>query len=157
MVDERCYCGSGLLFADCCSPIIAGKRPAATAEALMRSRFTANVLKDTSYLLKSWHPSTRPQYMDAGLIPDWSGLNVVAVEEGQETDSQGTVEFRALYQQGAGIGVLHEKSNFVFENGHWFYIDGDLIENGADQPVKTGRNAPCPCGSGKKFKKCCLR
>ena len=67
------------------------------------------------------------------------------------------VEFRALYRSIAGMGVLHERSSFLCENGCWSYVDGELIEAGALQSGKTGRNEPCPCGSGKKYKKCCLK
>lgn len=146
--EQQCYCGSGRSFADCCGPLLSGSGVALTAEALMRSRYTANVLKDTAYLLKTWHRSTRPQSMDAGGIPAWCGLTVLAVRQG---DDSAMVEFRALYRGGGGPAVLHERSRFVFENGCWFYVDGIL------QAGKTGRNQPCPCGSGKKYKKCCLR
>jgi SEC-C motif-containing protein len=157
MDNPQCYCGSGLLFSDCCGPIVAGVRPAVTAEALMRSRYTANVLKDTVYLLKTWHPSTRPQVMDAAGIPDWCGLTICSTALGRKGDRRGIVQFRALYRTTAGTGELHEKSRFVFEDGRWQYIDGVLPAGDAAQPGKTGRNSPCPCGSGKKYKKCCLK
>jgi len=157
MLEKKCYCGSDRLFADCCGPLIEGSRPAATAEALMRSRYTANVLKDTEYLLRTYHVSTRPHPMDAEAIPVWSGLTIVSVRQGLEGDEHGIVEFRALYRNSTGLGVLHEKSRFVFEGGCWFYVDGELIENGVRQAGKTGRNAPCLCGSGEKYKKCCLQ
>ncbi len=157
MGKNQCYCESGRVFADCCAPILAGSCPAPTAEALMRSRYTANVLKDTAYLLKTWHPSTRLQSMDAGNIPTWCGLTVLAVQQGREGDDHGMVEFRALYRSITGTGVLHERSRFLCENGRWYYVDGELIETGAQQSGKTGRNEPCPCGSGKKHKKCCLK
>jgi SEC-C motif-containing protein len=67
------------------------------------------------------------------------------------------VEFRALYRTITGMGVLHERSRFLYEDGCWYYVDGELIEDGALRSGKTGRNEPCPCGSGKKYKKCCLK
>jgi SEC-C motif-containing protein len=67
------------------------------------------------------------------------------------------VEFRALYRGSSGLGVLHERSRFVFENGCWFYVDGELLESGALLSGKIGRNESCPCGSGNKYKKCCLK
>ena len=157
MDNPQCYCGSGLPFLDCCSPLLAGIRPAATAEALMRSRYTANVLKNTGYLLKTWHSSTRPAGMDGENIPVWCGLTVLAVYRGRQGDRQGMVEFSALYKTGAGMGVLHERSRFVFEKSCWFYVDGDLLESPARQSEKISRNGPCSCGSGKKFKRCCLK
>ena len=151
-----CYCASGRSFSDCCEPIIAGSKPAPTAEALMRSRYTAFVLKESGYLLKTFHPTTRPSAMDLDLSPAWCGLRVLAVEQGQQGDEQGIVEFRAFYTDDTGKGVLHERSRFVFEK-RWYYIDGDLLESGSIQYDKTGRNELCPCGSGKKYKKCCLQ
>ena len=111
MSEKLCHCQSGRLFVDCCGPLLAGSCPAPTAEALMRSRYTANVLKNTTYLLNSWHRSTRPQSMDAGNIPIWSGLTVLSVQQGQDGDQHGMVEFRALFRNITGIGVLHERSS----------------------------------------------
>ena len=153
----KCCCDSGLLVGDCCGPIVAGDSNAATAEALMRSRYTANVLRNTDYLLATWHPSSRPQSMNGDTIPVWCGLTVLSVDKGIEGDEQGVVEFRALYKTGTGIGILHEKSRFVYENGCWFYVDGQLIKGSSCKCGKTGRNSLCPCGSGKKYKKCCLK
>lgn len=157
MSEKLCHCESGRLFDDCCGPLLAGSYPAPTAEALMRSRYTANVEKNTTYLLNTWHSSTRPPSIDADTIPTWCGLSILAVNQGQQGDDRGMVEFRALYRSDSGLGVLHERSRFVFENGCWSYVDGELRESGALMSAKTGRNAPCPCGSGKKYKKCCLK
>ena len=112
---NQCYCESGRVFADCCGPILAGSCPAPNAEALMRSRYTANVLTDTAYLLKTWHSTTRPQSMDGDSIPTWCSLTVLAVQQGQQGDDHGMVEFRALYRSIAGMGVLHERSSFLCE------------------------------------------
>ena len=157
MVENECHCESGRLFTDCCRPLLAGSSPALTAEALMRSRYTANVLKNTSYLLNTWHSTSRPPSIDPDTIPIWCGLSVLAVKQGKQGDHRGMVEFRALYRSGTGLGVLHERSRFVFENGRWFYVDGELLESDDQLSRQTGRNAPCPCGSGKKYKKCCLK
>jgi SEC-C motif-containing protein len=123
----------------------------------MRSRYTANAVGDTAYLLKSRHPSTRPQSMNPRSGPDWLGLEILNTEQGRREDAWGTVEFRALYATAAGVKILHERSRFVREDGFWYYVDGDLILPTPSGEGKTGRNAPCPCGSGKKYKKCCLR
>ncbi len=157
MSEKLCHCQSERLFVDCCGPLLAGSCPAPTAEALMRSRYTANVLKNTTYLLETWHLSTRPQSMNSDILPTWCGLSVLAIKQGQQGDDRGTVEFRAFYRSGTGSGVLHERSRFVCENGCWLYVDGELLESAGLTSGKTGRNQPCPCGSGKKYKKCCLK
>jgi SEC-C motif-containing protein len=82
----------------------------------------------------------------------WSGLEVLGCRAGQPGDKAGRVAFIARYRQQGKPGELRENSRFVFENGRWCYVDGDLSAN-----KKAGRNDPCPCGSGKKFKKCCGR
>ena len=157
MAEKLCHCQSGRLFVDCCGPLLAGSCPAPTAEALMRSRYTANVLKNTTYLFSTWHSSTRPLSIDADTIPNWCGLSVLVAKQGEQGDDSGMVEFRAQYRSGTALDILHERSRFIFEKGCWFYLDGKVVESGALMSSKTGRNAPCPCGSGKKYKKCCLK
>ncbi len=126
-MEKNCYCQSGLPLADCCGPLLAGETHAATAEALMRSRFSANVVRDCEYLLKTWHPDTRPKSMNLQTIPPWCSLTVLSSREGQPGDSSGMVEFRAVWRQGVEIGVLHEKSRFVHADGCWYYLDGILM------------------------------
>jgi len=154
---KKCPCGSGKSYQECCGAILAGQRRAETAEELMRSRYTANARQDAEYLMASWHPSTRPQ----GLSLDgynWYELNILARAEGGVDDEQGMVEFRALYRKENMQGVLHERSRFCRgEQGEWLYLDGEIVESNFRRAAKSGRNAPCPCGSGKKYKKCCLR
>lgn len=116
----------------------------------MRSRYVAYGLKLSHYLKDTWHPSTSPADLDlAGDGSLWLRLDIVAKEQGTEADDQGWVEFVAHYQG----GQLHERSRFVKETGRWFYIDGEILPPLPAQ--KPGRNDPCPCGSGKKYKKCC--
>ncbi|MBI5041189.1 MAG: YchJ family protein [Gammaproteobacteria bacterium] len=149
---EPCACGSGRVFAECCGPVLSGQRLPETAEALMRSRFTAFVRGDAGYLLSNWHPRTRPAELDLADQPTWERLEIVYREAGLATDSAGQVEFIAHYRTAAGAGRLHERSKFVREQGRWFYVEGVR-----PAPAKPGRNAPCPCGSGRKFKQCCGR
>ena len=150
-----CPCGSGETFENCCGPLLAGTKNAATAEQLMRSRFTANVQGDGAYLQVSYHASTRPS--DAAVhFNDWFSLQIFEVVDGGTEDETGLVEFRALYHQGTMQGVLHERSRFCREDGCWYYVDGEILESSVTEPKKVGRNSPCPCGSGKKYKKCCL-
>lgn len=99
-----------------------------TAEELMRSRFEAFRRADAAWLLRTWHPSTRPRDLDLAENPRWRGLQIVDTVAGGPGDDAGTVEFRATYLTGDGVGVLHERSRFVREEGRWFYIDGDVRE-----------------------------
>ena len=96
-----------------------------TAEALMRSRFDAFRRADTAWLMRTWHPDTRPAQLDLTGNPRWRGLQIVDVVAGGEDDDTGVVEFRASYLTDEGIAVLHERSRFVREGGRWFYLDGD--------------------------------
>lgn len=149
---QPCPCGSGLTLADCCLPVISGQAPAISAQALMRSRYTAYVLGNVDYLAASWHPSTRPQQLEPGGDLEWLGLEVLSCKAGLANDMKGSVEFIARYQQQGRKGQAHENSRFVREQGVWLYLDGDLKTASV-----VGRNDPCTCGSGKKFKKCCGR
>ncbi len=146
----NCPCGSGKDYALCCKRLITGKIQSFTPEELMRSRYTAYVIRDVSYLLRTWHPSTRPPSIDPDTIPQWNSLQIVETNENDAT-GQGTVEFIAKAKIYEKTFILHEKSRFIKDNDGWLYIDGEMRES-RDKP---GRNAPCPCGSGKKFKKCC--
>ncbi|PXF60388.1 MAG: hypothetical protein C4B58_00715 [Deltaproteobacteria bacterium] len=152
-----CPCNSGKPYSNCCEPLLTGDKNAITAEALMRSRYTAYVERNTNYLLKTWHSSTRPANIDPATIPEWYGLHIINTEAGGETDNKGLVEFKAISLSHKKIWQLHETNRFVKEDGQWFYVDGDIL--GDSPPIrknkKVGRNEPCPCGSGKKFKKCC--
>ncbi|WP_028586067.1 YchJ family protein [Desulfogranum mediterraneum] len=151
-----CPCNLAVAYEDCCKPIHSGQRQADTAEALMRSRYSAYVAADIDYLLKTWHPSTRPAAIDPKTIPRWCGLEVIRTEQGGRDDQQGVVEFRAQAMSHDKALVLHELSRFVCEDGRWLYLDGELQGDGGGlKASKVGRNSPCPCGSGKKFKKCC--
>jgi SEC-C motif-containing protein len=122
---EACPCGSGLRYAACCGPLHAGEQPAASAEALMRSRYSAYVLKLADYLLATWHASTRPSELDlAADDSKWLGLDVKRHEI--QGDDRATVEFVARYRIAGRGHRLHELSRFVREDGRWFYVDGEL-------------------------------
>lgn len=120
-----CPCGSTLSYAQCCAPLHEGA-PAANAEALMRSRYSAYGLGLRDYLLASWHASTRPSALpeeEPGTC--WLGLRVVA-HQAPEPD-MAYVEFIARYRVGGGSAQrLHERSRFRREQGHWFYVDGEF-------------------------------
>ena len=124
---ETCPCGSQRPFARCCGPLLSGDEQAATAEQLMRSRYSAYVAGDALYLERTWHPSTRPArlQLDSSPRPQWKGLSILASTAGGVEDSQGTVEFIARYKTGGRAGKLHENSRFVKENDRWYYLDAD--------------------------------
>ena len=120
-----CPCGSGKAYAACCQPLHLGQ-PASTAEALMRSRYTAFVLKLADYLLFSWCPQTRPGELDLSADDTkWLGLEVK--KHAQQDASHATVEFVARYRVGGRGHRLHEISRFVREGEHWQYLDGELL------------------------------
>ncbi|RAG85607.1 hypothetical protein DN069_10875 [Streptacidiphilus pinicola] len=124
-----CPCGTGRPYAFCCGPFHAGNAQAPTAEALMRSRFSAFAKREVPYLLRTWAPETRPPAID--LEPDlrWERLEIVGTTEGGPFHQQGTVEFRAHFREGRGGGVLHENSRFRREDGAWVYVDGDIQDS----------------------------
>ena len=124
---QRCPCGSGTDFETCCHPIHRGA-PAVTAEALMRSRFSAFAVGDADYLLTSWHPQTRPRRVEFDDSVVWRRLQIVDTGSGGPEDSEGTVEFRATYIRDGEHGVLHERSSFSRVDGRWVYVDGAIVD-----------------------------
>ena len=125
---EVCPCGSGASYARCCGQLHAGAENAATAEALMRSRYSAYVLKLEDYLLATWHASHRPSELDlAADGSKWLGLEVKSHQ--QQDEMHATVEFVARYRIAGKGHRLHELSRFVREDGRWFYLDGILKES----------------------------
>jgi len=120
MSPKRCPCGTGLPYAECCGRLHDGRASAATAEQLMRSRYSAFVVGDPAYLLATWHERTRPRSLELDPDARWTGLEIVATSGGSMLDTEGTVAFRASRVD----GVQAERSRFVRENGRWFYLDG---------------------------------
>lgn len=143
----KCICGIQKDYAECCGPIIEAKSIAQTPQELMRSRYSAYVKGDGRYLVLSALKENRHDE-DVELIQEfsesvqWLKLDVLSAYED-------IVEFKAYYREGDDIKVLHEKSKFIFEDGYWLYASGELYNS------KIERNESCPCGSGKKYKKCC--
>ncbi len=170
-----CPCGSTLTFDACCSPFLSGKKLPPTAEQLMRSRYTAYTKSDVSYLKKTLAPESRGDF-DAATTKQWAdqstwkGLKILSTKRGSASDTQGTVEFTAVYEAEGKTIEHHEVSKFrKDENGQWFFIEGESHTHAEGEehhhdhepkkPIvrvapKVGRNDPCACGSGKKFKKC---
>ncbi|MGY1827363.1 YchJ family protein [Blastococcus sp. SYSU DS0541] len=124
MPPRRCPCGTGLPYAECCGPRHDGSAPAATAEQLMRSRYSAFAVGDAGYLLRTWHPRTRPPELDLDPAVRWTGLEVLATSGGGLLSARGTVEFVARFRHGAADGEQHEVSRFEREDGAWRYVDG---------------------------------
>jgi SEC-C motif-containing protein len=121
---RRCPCGTGLPLAECCGRLHDGSATAATAEQLMRSRYSAFALGDDAYLLATWHPATRPRALDLDREVRWTGLDVLATTGGSLLSAEGTVEFRAHYVVNGTAGAQHENSRFVRDGGQWRYLDG---------------------------------
>lgn len=122
-----CPCGGGNKeYAECCGRYLDGGETAPTAEALMRSRYTAYTLGREDYLLTTWHSSTRPTALELTSAPrsQWLGLEVKRHEQPQP--DQAVVEFVARYKVGGRAHRLHEISRFVREAGRWLYADGDI-------------------------------
>ncbi len=148
-MSHTCPCGSGIALADCCGKWHQGQ-PAPSAERLMRSRYSAYTLGLIDYLVATTLPAQqaaldRDSMRAWSLGSTWLGLEV----EGSELiDTHAFVTFTAHWHDGDGEHRHRERSAFVQQAGHWYFIDPTA-------PLKAGRNDPCPCGSGQKFKKCC--
>jgi SEC-C motif-containing protein len=162
-MEELCPCGSQKAYRECCEPVITAKRKAATAEELMRSRYSAYARGKVDYILKSSHPDLRKN-LDENATRQWSenaqweGIEIVETTGGGENDSDGDVEFIARFTEDGQKRTHHERSRFKKYRGRWYYCDGEMIKPQPfrrDDP-KIGRNDSCPCGSGKKFKRCCM-
>jgi SEC-C motif-containing protein len=160
--NDPCPCGSGRTYAVCCGPLIEGTGQAQTPEALMRSRYTAYVLQEIPYLARTLHPGERDDFDEEGAVQwaresEWLGLEILGVTGTDPGDQIGTVEFKAQYNRDGVTQVHHERSEFRRVDGVWYFYDGKPV--GAPQvrraTPKIGRNDPCPCGSGRKYKKCC--
>ncbi len=154
-----CPCGSKKLFTLCCQAIINGDS-AVTAEQLMRSRYSAYATNNAQYIYDTYaETSKKEQSVDE--IAQWAKQckwikltihpsTVAGLKEQQQNDK---VEFSAHYLQKNKLFCLRELSSFVKENNNWRYLDGEIIFHDHQEKIKA--NQPCPCGSTKKFKKCC--
>jgi SEC-C motif-containing protein len=159
---ETCPCGSNAAYDECCRQLIKGERSAVAAEQVMRSRYSAYVRKEIDYLFTSLHPDHRSDFDAKGTRTwaegsEWHNLEILETSGGEAEDSEGRVEFIASYTEKGVKKEHHELAMFKKEEGTWYFVNGKIVP--ARQVVrsvpKTGRNDPCPCGSEKKFKKCC--
>jgi len=164
-----CPCGSQKPYSDCCQPIHLDHQAATTPEELMRARYSAHVEGLVDFVVATYHPSCEAEAQRDGIADsinsDWCKLDVISSDAGRHHE-EGFVEFKAYFNQDGEQFCLAERSRFIKENGLWFYIDGEFPSQETDAPIdprleqpvsslKVGRNDPCICGSGKKFKKCC--
>jgi SEC-C motif-containing protein len=156
---QPCSCGSGKAYELCCEPILKAGRPAATAEELMRSRFTAHVARDYAHLHRSYAGTASEAYVE---LPDepaigWTRLEIHAHEPNAQPDLS-YVDFSAYYVDANHEYVLQEKAEFRRHPSiGWIYTRP--VRTGpapVKAAVKPGRNEPCSCGSGRKYKHCCI-
>ncbi len=159
---DYCPCGDQKTYENCCEPYISNKSLPQTAEALMRSRYSAYVKQQVPYISSTHLPGQNEDFDETAAKEwaknsEWIGLEVLETEGGQVDDNKGSVEFIASYKVKDNILRHHEVAHFVKQKDRWYYADGDIMGTGTirREGPKVGRNDPCPCGSGKKFKKCC--
>ena len=144
---QNCLCGLEQSYKNCCGRFIESKLSPETPEQLMRSRYSAYVLKNERYLLESWHASTRPKSLEiAHDSTHWEKLKIISTGEK-------VVCFVAYFTQNTlnkeKTYALTELSHFVKEK-KWFYLNGDEVKT-----IQLTKNMSCPCQSGKKYKRCC--
>lgn len=150
-MSENCPCCSGLEYRLCCYPYLSRHAPPSSAEALMRSRYCAWAKGDVDYLVSSWHVSQCTDELILSLKESvaqthWLGLTITASEDGSN-ENEAFVTFFARYLQHGKNAAIYERSRFIRQTGSWYYTDGTYLT--------PERNMPCPCGSGRKYKKCC--
>jgi SEC-C motif-containing protein len=160
---KECPCHSGWEYEECCGPVLRGEEDAATAEDLMRARYSAYAEGKIDFIVESTWPEKRDE-LDLEHIRQWSesstwqDLEIFEDSEARDERNEQIVEFKAYYLDADGQEVVHhERSLFRREEGRWYFVDGQPARQ---EPIrretpKVGRNDPCPCGSGKKYKKCC--
>lgn len=168
-----CPCGSQKLIEKCCGQFLSGTQKPSTAEELMRSRYTAFVKGEIRYLKKTSTGKALLEFNEDEATQwscksEWLGLRILTTKMGKNDDSKGVIEFIATYRYKNQTYEHHEKSLFEKDSdGFWFFIDSDStaieVDNYSrqsktasfDKGKSIGRNDPCICGSGKKYKKCC--
>ncbi|HBD95211.1 MAG: hypothetical protein A2355_07820 [Spirochaetes bacterium RIFOXYB1_FULL_32_8] len=138
-----------------------GEKNVSTALELLRSRYTAHVKCEIPYIISTVHPDKLEGHDEAVISKwaaesQWDGLEIIKTEKGTASDTEGSVEFIAKYREKLKKHTHHEVAKFVKKDGKWFFYDSDLpFKQVVNETPKVGRNDICPCGSGKKYKKCC--
>ncbi|MBI2519880.1 MAG: YchJ family protein [Bdellovibrio sp.] len=158
---SECFCGNTKEFKECCEPYITGTKQPSTAEATMRARYSAYCSCNVDYIKKTQHPKGSEDF-DENATREWAqdstwlGLQILETKNGGPQDQNGVVEFKAKYRHKNIEHTHHECSTFQKEDGVWYFVDGKVFKTPLVQATpKVGRNEPCTCGSGKKYKKCC--
>lgn len=160
-LNEPCPCCSGKEFADCCKEIVAGTKLAATPLELMRSRYTAHVVKNMPHIIRTMRGKAlklfdeEKTYSEWFELSQWQKLEIIDAPPLDKYSKEGIVEFKAYSLFKGEEQVLHERSKFIKEDGAWYYVAGQHKNAAITTSAKVGRNEQCPCGSGKKYKKCC--
>lgn len=155
-----CNCGSLKNYEECCGKFISGEVVPKSAEELMKSRYTAYTTQNIDYIMNT-HDRATLNEVSRDILEEWStsskwlSLQILNCEKGCESDKEGIVEFIAKYELHGAVHSHHEKSLFIKDNGKWYYSKALPIDMTIKKESKAGRNDPCPCGSGKKYKKCC--
>lgn len=159
---EQCPCGSQKNYPECCEPLINGKRFAQTPEELMRSRYSAYVKKEITYITNTILPEKLGQFDEEGIRrwsqkAQWQKLEILNTEGGGPNDTEGKVEFVAHYIDKGLTNRHHEIGKFTKYNNSWYYYGAEFPtpKQVIRSEPKLKRNDPCSCGSGKKYKKCC--
>jgi SEC-C motif-containing protein len=155
-----CPCGSTRNYTDCCEPIIKALRPAETAEQLMRARYSAYTKAEMDFVFNSTDPANRENYDHDGTRTwaensEWLGLEIIGIVKGGKEDKRGEVEFIARFKENGTLREHHENAIFNKIDDSWYFSDGEMVKPKQLTVTKIGRNDPCPCGSGQKYKKCC--
>ena len=150
-----CECGLDKPFSECCGRFLTGQASPATTEELLRSRFVAFGMSDFDYIEKTQMGQLAPEVRERK-APEWESLEILESEGGGIDDTTGMIEFVAHYHLN-GCRNHRERCRFVRVDGLWSYIEGEINDEGTVKrgAPKVGRNDPCPCGSGNKFKRCC--
>lgn len=140
--------------------MVEGREVPKTAEDMMKSRYAAYTVGAIDYIMETHDPATREgiskeETEEWAKSSEWLGLEILSTVAGTEEDEQGIVEFKATFKEDGEEQVHHEKSAFVKKDGKWYYHGWLPLQGTIVKEKKIGRNDPCPCGSGKKYKKCC--
>ena len=159
---QTCPCGSQQSYQSCCEQFVTCSADAPTAEKLMRARYSAYVLGAVDFIINSPIEEKRKECDEKAIRKwsqesEWYGLEIKQVTDGGPEHKEGVVEFIAQFSENGVRQSLHEKASFKKVDGKWFYEDSEIQK---PKPfirteAKISRNDPCPCGSGKKYKKCC--
>ena len=157
-----CPCTSQSPFSSCCEPLLSGASQAKTPEALMRSRYSAHVQRNTRYLVESTLPEQRDELgldeLQAWVQGTrWKALRILSSLTSVTTANEGWVEFQALYEVEGKHYLHHEHSHFELRSGRWYFdLHPEPVSGQSENDSRVlERNDACPCGSGRKLKKCC--